>query len=60
MSYAKKIGDAVDGAMLVQWNLVPERLALKQTIYQEIGEAITDKAIIGSSTSGSCPVIFRP
>jgi carnitine 3-dehydrogenase len=54
VSYAKTIGEAVDGALLVQES-VPERLDLKQTIHQEIGEAITDTAIIGSSTSGLLP-----
>ncbi|MAJ34827.1 MAG: carnitine 3-dehydrogenase [Candidatus Puniceispirillum sp. TMED52] len=54
ITYAETIGEAVDGAMLVQES-VPERLELKQTIHQEIGEAISDQAVIGSSTSGLLP-----
>jgi carnitine 3-dehydrogenase len=52
--YVKTIGEAVEGADLVQES-VPERIELKKTIHQEIGEALADHAIIGSSTSGLLP-----
>jgi len=44
----------VSGADLVQES-APERLDLKKRIHQEIGEAVSGDAIIGSSTSGLLP-----
>ena len=54
LSYAASIGEAVEGAGLVQES-APERLELKQRIHQEIGEAVAADAVIGSSTSGLLP-----
>lgn len=54
LSYASSIGEAVEGADLVQES-APERLELKQRIHQEIGEAASADAVIGSSTSGLLP-----
>jgi len=54
LTYEDSIGAAVSGADLVQES-APERLDLKKRIHQEIGEAASDDAIIGSSTSGLLP-----
>ena len=54
LSFANSIGEAVEGASLIQES-APERLELKQRIHQEIGEAASADAVIGSSTSGLLP-----
>ncbi len=54
ISYENSIGAACDGAGLIQES-APEQIALKQRIHQEIGEAASADAIIGSSTSGLLP-----
>ncbi|MDE0322265.1 MAG: 3-hydroxyacyl-CoA dehydrogenase NAD-binding domain-containing protein [Acidimicrobiaceae bacterium] len=46
--------EAADGAELI-CECVPERLALKRTVYAEIEDAATSDAVIASSTSGIRP-----
>lgn len=48
------MSEAVDGAIWIQES-VPERLELKQKVYQTLQEHCDDNAIIGSSTSGFKP-----
>ncbi len=48
------VAACVDGASWIQES-VPERLDIKQTVYQEIEAACGDDALIGSSTSGFMP-----
>lgn len=52
--FATSVGEACDGASLIQES-APERLELKKTLHQEIGEAASAEAVIGSSTSGLLP-----
>ena len=42
---------AVDGAQFIQES-VPEVLALKQSVYQMLGDTVPDNVVIASSTSG--------
>ncbi len=52
--YCSTIADAVQNADWIQES-VPERLALKREVYQTTLEHCSDRAIIGSSTSGFKP-----
>ncbi|PIE12895.1 MAG: carnitine 3-dehydrogenase [Rhodobacterales bacterium] len=54
ITYHDTLADAVEGADWVQES-VPERLDLKQRVYQELMQVVPDTAIIGSSTSGFKP-----
>ena len=54
VSFVDTVGEAVDGAQLVQES-VPERLDLKQAIHTQIDAAAAPDALVGSSTSGLLP-----
>ncbi len=54
LSFHAKMSDAVEGASWIQES-VPERLELKRKIYQQLQAQSSDRAIIGSSTSGFTP-----
>ena len=45
------IEEALDGAQFVQES-APERLEIKQALYQQMGEILPSSVVIGSSTSG--------
>lgn len=54
LSFHDTMSDAVAGASWIQES-VPERLELKQKVYQTLQEHADEAAIIGSSTSGFKP-----
>ncbi|MCL4108764.1 UNVERIFIED_CONTAM: hypothetical protein GTU68_049105 [Idotea baltica] len=54
ITFHDKMSDAVNGAVWIQES-VPERLELKQKVYQTLQAAAEPDAIIGSSTSGFKP-----
>lgn len=54
LSFHQTISDAVSDAIWVQES-VPERLELKQKLYQTAQAAMTEDAILASSTSGFTP-----
>ncbi|MGR3616551.1 MAG: carnitine 3-dehydrogenase [Paracoccaceae bacterium] len=54
LSFHDTIEKAVDGAVWIQES-VPERLDLKQKVYAELIEHSSERAVIGSSTSGFKP-----
>ena len=54
LSFHDTLAEAVDGVSWIQES-VPERLELKQKVYQGLQEACDPGAIIGSSTSGFKP-----
>ncbi len=54
LTFHETMSDAVDGAIWIQES-VPERLELKQKVYQALQAACAHDAIIGSSTSGFKP-----
>ncbi|MGB0798846.1 MAG: 3-hydroxyacyl-CoA dehydrogenase NAD-binding domain-containing protein, partial [Planktomarina sp.] len=54
LSFHEAISDCVQGADWIQES-VPERLELKQKVYQTLQEHCDPKAVIGSSTSGFKP-----
>lgn len=54
LSFHDTMSDAVTGARWIQES-VPERLELKQKVYQTLQATCDDGAIIGSSTSGFKP-----
>ncbi|MGR3760213.1 carnitine 3-dehydrogenase [Roseobacteraceae bacterium NS-SX3] len=54
LSYHATIQEAVQGAEWIQES-VPERLSLKQEVYDELQEYCAPDAVIGSSTSGFKP-----
>ncbi|MEM9579960.1 MAG: carnitine 3-dehydrogenase [Pseudomonadota bacterium] len=54
LSFHKEMAEAVAGACWIQES-VPERLDLKQKVYQSLQAHCSESAIIGSSTSGFKP-----
>lgn len=54
VTFSSRMSEAVDGAAWVQES-VPERLELKQTLYQTLQSHAAPEAIIASSTSGFTP-----
>ena len=54
LTFCETMSDAVAGAVWIQES-VPERLELKQKVYQTLQEHCDARAIIGSSTSGFKP-----
>ena len=52
--FCETMSDAVDGADWIQES-VPERLELKRKVYQTLQQHCSEKAVIGSSTSGFKP-----
>lgn len=54
LSFHGTISEAVDGAIWIQES-APERLELKQKLYQQVQSVCDPDAIIGSSTSGFMP-----
>ena len=54
LSFHDAMSDAVSGAVWIQES-VPERLELKQKVYQTLQEHCAADAVIGSSTSGFKP-----
>jgi len=54
LTYCETLSEAVAGATWIQES-VPERLALKQKVYQTLQESCAADAVIGSSTSGFKP-----
>ena len=54
LTLCETMSEAVDGATWIQES-VPERLELKQKVYQTLQEHCDESAIIGSSTSGFKP-----
>ncbi len=54
LSYHENMSEAVKGASWIQES-VPERLELKQKVYQTLQEHCDPEAILGSSTSGFKP-----
>lgn len=54
LSYHQNMSDAVAGASYIQES-VPERLELKQKVYQTLQEHCEPEAVIASSTSGFKP-----
>ena len=54
LSFADSLAEAVKDAAWIQES-VPERLAMKHAVYQDIQVACTAEALIGSSTSGFTP-----
>jgi carnitine 3-dehydrogenase len=59
ISYAKTIGEAVDGADFIQES-VPERLDIKHKVLAEIDAQAPKDAVVGSSTSGIKPTDMQP
>jgi 3-hydroxybutyryl-CoA dehydrogenase len=51
LAFAETAASAVDGADFVQEN-VPERKAIKHALYSEVEPALSEDAIVSSSTSG--------
>ncbi len=54
LTFCRLMSETVQGASWIQES-VPERLELKQTLYQKLQEHAEDKAILASSTSGFTP-----
>jgi len=54
LSFAKSLGDAVDGAELIQES-TPENLDFKKSILSQIESYVDNTALIASSTSGLLP-----
>ena len=54
LSFHETMSEAVDGAIYIQES-VPERLELKQKVYQTLQAHCAPDAVIGSSTSGFKP-----
>ncbi|OWU82886.1 3-hydroxyacyl-CoA dehydrogenase [Oceanicola sp. 22II-s10i] len=54
LTFCKLMSETVAGAAWIQES-VPERLELKQTIYQKLQEHAEESAILASSTSGFTP-----
>ena len=54
LSFSKSLGDAVDGAQLIQES-TPEDLNFKKSIFAQIESCADNAALIASSTSGLLP-----
>ena len=54
LTFCETLEDAVTGAIWIQES-VPERLALKQSILKSLQDTVSERAVIGSSTSGFKP-----
>ncbi len=54
VSFHDTVSEAVDGAVWIQES-VPERLELKQKLYQRVQDSCAPDAILASSTSGFTP-----
>jgi len=54
VSFHTQVADAVAGAAWIQES-VPERLEMKQALYQEVQAACSPEAVLASSTSGFTP-----